>query len=153
MISWLWDLWVCSYPLGWPTFPFLFVFLNSIFARTSVWSLPMSAPLNAPASCIVPLHLLFISIWSIWFCVWQSGEVHVNLWMFFVLENDTSYNKLVFFAKVLNMLPLLLIIPQPCFPIVDSFPSLCVPTFALRSPNMRSTSWTDVSSSVFYSSS
>lgn len=102
MISWLWDLWVCSYPLGWPTFPFLFVFLNFIFARTSVWSLPMSAPLNAPASCIVPLHLLFISIWSIWFCVWQSGEVHVNLWMFFVLENDTSYNKLVFFAKSLT---------------------------------------------------
>lgn len=44
--------------------------------------------------------------------------------------------------KSISLLPLLLITTKPLFPIVDLFPLLFVSTFALRSPNMRSTSWT-----------
>lgn len=100
---WL-DLWACSYPLGvidvhTPP-PFNFLSFNFSFTGRSVWSLPISAPLSALTSCSVPLHLLFFSTQPIWFCVWPSGEVHFNLWMFLCWKMVPPIISFVFLTKV-----------------------------------------------------
>ena len=48
--------------------------------------------------------------------------------------------------NVVSLSPLSLASPNPCLPMVLSFPWLSTPTFAFRSPMMSNTSWDGVSS-------
>ena len=55
--------------------------LSLTFATTRQWSVSQSAPLKLRTSSMLDCHLLSINMWSIWLCVFPSGEVQVCLWM------------------------------------------------------------------------
>ena len=61
-----------------PVSLFLAILILSLHTRR-VWSDPTSAPLHARTSCRVRLHLLETAIWSIWFSVIISGDLHLTL--------------------------------------------------------------------------
>ena len=66
------------------------------------------------------------------------------------IDRSSNYQS-VFLAESLS--PLSLASPNPCLPMVLSFPWLSTPTFAFRSPMMSNTSWDGVSSADACSSS
>jgi hypothetical protein len=51
------------------------------FATTKQLSISQSAPLKYRTSSILECRLLSIKTWSIWLCVFPSGDVQVYLWI------------------------------------------------------------------------
>src|SRR4029434_7966947 len=87
----------------------------------------MSADLNTRVSFTEFLNRVLIRIWSIWFLVVPSGDVHVVLCIFLrgtsvpVITN--SFMSLI--SQSLS--PLSFRLPKPCLPITLSFFSLYLP--------------------------
>ena len=61
-----------------------------------------------------------------------------------MFKDRSSNYQSVFLADVISLSPLSLASPNPCLPMVLSFPWLSTPTFAFRSPMTSNTSWDGV---------
>ncbi|CAH8597505.1 unnamed protein product [Schistosoma haematobium] len=75
-----------------------------------------------------------MQIWSIWFSVVWSGEIHVALCIRLCGNIVPPMTNLLNAHKFANLSPFSFLSPSPCRPIISSYPVLSIPTLAFRSP-------------------
>ena len=107
---------------------------------TSIWSPPTSVPLYALTSNREVLHFLFIAMWSIWFLVFLSGDIHMYLCISLCKKIVPSMTLLFSSQKAANSSPFSFIVSIPFLAMRSSLPLLPAPTLAFMSSIMISTS-------------
>jgi len=108
--------------------------LSLSFETTRKWSVSQLVPLQLRTYSIFDFHLLSISMWSIWLCVFPSGDVQVHLWMFWcgnivLLTTGFFWCGEVYYSNTSLLSWCRLSFSIACLKIFS------LPTFAFKSPN------------------